>query len=168
MKAWLQLGYVSRVFGTHGEVVAKTFHPQSQSLASARRLRFCLKTGEECILPLRERKPLNEGWRLSLEGISTPEEAKPLVGARLWVSREDLGQLEEGEFFAEDCIGLEARLESGEVLGHVSALLHMGEVPNWLIHNEEGKEWMVPWVEEYVPKLSLEEGYVVVRPLELG
>jgi len=166
MKAWLQLGYISRVFGTHGEVVAKTFHPQSQSLQFARRLKLCLKTGEERILTLRERKPLNEGWRLLLEGISTPEEARPLTGSRVWIAREDLEAPEEGEFFLEDWIGLKARLESGEVLGHVSSLLPMGEVPNIVIHNEEGKEWMVPWVAEYVLKLSMEEGYVVVRPPE--
>jgi len=167
MKAWLQLGYVSRVFGTQGEVVVKTFHPQSQSLQLVKRVRLCLKTGEERLLVLGKLGKLNEGWRLLLEGVSTPEEAKPLVGARVWVAREELGELEEGEFFLEDWIGLRACLESGEVLGHVSTLLYTGAVPNVVIHNEEGKEWMVPWVEEYVPKLCMEEGYVVVRPLEL-
>jgi 16S rRNA processing protein RimM len=168
MKAWLQLGYVSRVFGTLGEVVVKTFHPQSQSLLSARRLQLRLKTGEERTLSLEGLSKLNEGWRLSLEGVSSPEEAKPLVGSRVWLPREDLGALEEGEFFLEDWIGLEARLESGEVLGHVSGMFHAGEVPNLIIHNAEGKEWMVPWVEEYVLRLCMEEGYVMVRPLELG
>jgi len=167
MKAWLQLGYVSRVFGTQGEVVVKTFHAQSQSLQLAKRLRFCLKAGEERILVLKGFKPLNEGWRLQVEGVAAPEEAKCLVGSRVWVAREDLGKLEEGECFVEDCIGLKAQLESGETLGHVSTLLYAGAIPNLVIHNEEGKEWMVPWVEEYVPKLCLEEGYVVIRPLEL-
>jgi len=166
MKAWLQLGYVSRTFGTQGEVVVKTFHAQSQSLQLVKRLKFCLKTGEECIFCLQQLGKLNEGWRLLLEGVSTPEEAKPLVGSRVWLAREELGELEEGECFAEDWVGLEARLESGEVLGQVSALLYMGAVPNIVIHNAEGKEWMVPWVEEYVPRLSMEEGYVIVRPLE--
>jgi 16S rRNA processing protein RimM len=168
MKAWLQLGYVSRIFGTQGEVVVKTFHPQSQSIRFAQRLQFRLKTGEERILALTGKKTLNEGWRLSLEGVRAPEEARPLLGSRVWVAREELGKLEEGEYFLEDWIGLEARLESGEVLGHVSTLLHTGTVPNLVIHGEGGKEWMVPWIDEYVPKLCMEEGYVVIRPLELG
>jgi 16S rRNA processing protein RimM len=130
-------------------------------------LQLRLKTGEERILSLEGCDKLNEGWRLSLEGVSSPEEAKPLVGSRVWLSREEMGELEEGEFFLEDWIGLEARLESGEVLGHVSSMFHAGEVPNLVIHNAEGKEWMVPWVTEYVPKLCMEEGYVVVCPLSL-
>ncbi|MCL2626687.1 MAG: ribosome maturation factor RimM [Cystobacterineae bacterium] len=167
MKSWLQTGYVSRVFATHGEVVAKPFHVQSQSLRFAKRVRLCLKTGEERILGLRGRGSLSEGWRLLLEGIDTPEQARELVGARLWVAREEMPKLAPGEYFLEDWVGLEARLESGEVLGHVSTLLYAGPVPNLVIHGEGGGEWMVPWTDEYVPTLCMEEGYVVVRPLML-
>ncbi|MCL2012122.1 MAG: ribosome maturation factor RimM [Cystobacterineae bacterium] len=167
MKAWLQLGYVSRTFGTRGEVVVKTFDPQSQSVQLARCLQFRKRgLGEGYILALTGKRKLNEGWSISLEGLNTPEEARQLVGARVYIAREDMGVLQEGEFFLEDWVGLEARLESGETLGHVSTLLYVGPVPNLVIHNKEGKEWMVPWVDEYVPKLCMEEGYVVVRPWE--
>jgi len=145
----------------------KAFYPQSQSMRLAKRLRLCLKTGEERILALKGRGNIREGWRVLLEGVETPEAARQLTGARVWVAREEMGELAPGEYFLEDWVGLEARLETGEVLGHVSTLLYAGPVPNLVIHDGGGGEWMVPWTDEYVPTLNMEEGYVVVRPLSM-
>lgn len=164
MKELLQIGYISRAHGLGGEVVLKTFDPASTVLDEVERLTFVTRAGET-----KELKVTSFGTSpgsdllLKLKGVVRKDQADALVGSAVHVRREDLEEPAEGEFFHGDLVGLEAVTPEGKRLGVVEEVWSTGPVPNLCIR--EGKEeLLVPFAEEFVPKVDLEAGKVTVIP----
>lgn len=154
-----------RAHGLLGEVAVKTFDPGSETLFHLRRVLLRTKEGKEKTLAVQSARATAKETLLGLKGIYGREKAAALVGATVLAFREDLGALKEGQYFLGDLIGLAAVDERGNVLGTVEGLVDAGEVPN-LVIRREAQELLVPFAEEFVPKVDLNARRVVVRPLE--
>ena len=102
---------------------------------------------------------------VSLEGVTTREAAEALQGAQLLAFREDLEPPAEGEFFQGDLVGLEAVTPEGRRLGRVEEVWSSGPVPN-LVIREGAEELMVPFADDFIAEVDLEEQRVVVIPPE--
>ena len=81
-------------------------------------------------------------------------------------------EIDDGGWYERDLLGLTVVLTDGTVLGEVSAL-HTREVQDLLeVRRPDGREVLIPFVEEIVPEVDEEAGRVVVDPppglLELG
>ena len=99
-----------------------------------------------------------------LQGIDNRSTAETLVGQELLVSADDRPELEEGEFHLLDLVGLEARLTvDGPAIGTVSDLISGG---NDLLEitTAEGRKLLIPFVEAIVPKVQLEDGWLLLTP----
>ena len=164
----LQIGYVARAHGLHGEVAIKTFDPASNVLDTVERLLVRSRGGGERTLELEAVRPANKEVLVHFKGVRQRPDAEALVGATLFAFREDLEPPAEGEYFQGDLVGLCAHAEDGRLLGRVTGLLQAGEVPNLIIQSEAGEELLVPFVDEFVPAVELAQGRIVVRPLVLS
>jgi 16S rRNA processing protein RimM len=164
----LQFGYVSRAHALTGEVVVRTFDPASEVLAEVDRVVAKLRSGEERELTLEAvAEAPKSDLLVTFAEIQKRPDAEALVGAVLFVYRDDLDAPEAGEFFQGDLLGLTAVDESGKTLGIVEEVMNSGPVPNLVIRGEGLPEVMVPFIEEFVPTVDLEQRRVVVRPLNL-
>jgi 16S rRNA processing protein RimM len=168
VKPLLELGYVRAAHGLNGEVVVRTHDPASQALDEVERVWARLRSGEERELAIEGVRDAPKGDLLVVfVGIETRKTAEALVGATLSVFREDLEAPAAGEFFQGELVGLEAVDPQGAPLGKVEEVWNSGPVPNLVIRGD-GRELMVPFVDEFVPEVDLARGRVVVRPLDLG
>jgi 16S rRNA processing protein RimM len=164
VKDLLQIGYISRAHGLGGEVVLKTFDPQSTVLDEVDRLTLVTRAGETKQLKLTSfGVSPGSDLLLKLKGIVRKDQADALVGSAVHVHREDLEPPEEGEFFHGDLVGLEAVTPEGKRLGVVEEVWSTGPVPNLCIRDGK-EELLVPFAEEFVPKVDLEAGKVTVIP----
>lgn len=165
MKPLLHVGYISRAHGLAGEVILKTFDPSSQVMDEVERITLVTRAGET-----REFKVTSAGESpgsdllLKLKGIVRKIDADLLVGAAVHVRREDLEAPAEGEFFHGDLVGLEAWTPEGKRLGVIEEVWSTGPVPNLCIRDGK-EELLVPFAEEFVPKVDLDAGRVTVIPL---
>ncbi|WP_225409327.1 ribosome maturation factor RimM [Stigmatella hybrida] len=162
----LELGYVARAHGIQGEIAIRTFDAASESLDVVERLSVRTRAGEERVLRIEDVRPTPKENIVALEGVDSREAAEALVGAAVFVYREDLEPPEEGQFFQGDLVGLTAVDESGQVLGQVAEIWNTGEVPNLVIRGEGKPEIIVPFADEFVPTVDVPNGRIVVRPLE--
>jgi len=163
-KELLQIGYVSRAHGLKGEVVIKTFDPSSTALEEVERVVLKTRAGEEKEFKL---ESLGESPGSDLlvrfKGVHRREQSEPLTGSTVHVHRDDLEQPAEGEFFYGDLVGLEAFTAEGQRLGVVEEVWDTGPVPNLCIR--DGKtELLVPFAEEFVPKVDLAARRVTIVP----
>jgi 16S rRNA processing protein RimM len=163
----LKVGYIARAHGMNGEVAIRTFDPSSEALYEVERVVVTPRSGNERELTLRE---VREGPRgdllVSFEKTTGRTMAEHLVGATVFVRREDLPPPEEGEFFQGDLVGLKAFDEAGVELGEVAEVWSTGPVPNLVIRGPAVGELIVPFVDEFVPKVELEAGRVIIRKPE--
>jgi 16S rRNA processing protein RimM len=162
----LELGYVARAHGIRGELAIRTFDAASEALDVVERLSVRTRAGEERVLHIEAVRPTPKENIVCLEGVDSREAAEALVGAKVFVYREDLEPPEEGEFFQGDLVGLAAVDEGGQALGTVEEIWNTGEVPNLVIRGEGKPELIIPFADEFVPTVDVAQGKIVVRPLD--
>ncbi|GHG99015.1 ribosome maturation factor RimM [Comamonas sp. JC664] len=168
MKAspYLELGYVSRAHGLRGEVAIRALDPSSETLDSVERIFVRTRAGEEKVLRLEGLRPTPKEDIVVLEGVASRNDAEALVGAKVFVFREDLEPPAEGEFFQGDLVGLEAVDVAGNTLGRVEEIWATGEVPNLVIRAQGREELVVPFADEFVPSVDIAAGRIVIQPPE--
>lgn len=90
---------------------------------------------------------------LTLDGVDSREDSEALTGAEIFITQEDAEKsrsiLNEGEFYYYDLIGAEAFID-GNVFGRIDAIVEGGSGCILSIINSEGREFLVPFVEEMV------------------
>lgn len=96
-------------------------------------------------------------------GVDDRTAAEALNGTRLFVDRSQLPQeLDEGEFYHADLIGMDAFDEDGERLGRVSAIFDFGGGDLVEISGSGKKPVLIPFTEAAVPSVDLDRGRIVV------
>ena len=82
--------------------------------------------------------------------------AESLRGTTLTIPRSALPELEDGEYYYTDLIGLAAVSTTGEALGSVIAVENYGAGDVIEIERPNGKRFMIPMREEAVPEWNAE------------
>lgn len=100
-----------------------------------------------------------------INNISDRNAAELLKNMELYIPITALPELEDGEFYYNDLIDLEARLPSGETYGIIIAVHNFGAGDIIEIETPSGKE-MLPLREPWIIETNLKEGYVMVLPAE--
>ncbi len=106
-----------------------------------------------------------KGFLVDLEGVLNREEAANLRGKELALDRLELDDLEEGEFYVGDLVGMRATGESDEDLGEVAEVIETPAHEILVLETEDGQRY-VPFTLEHVPELDVAAGRLVVRPPE--
>lgn len=102
-----------------------------------------------------------KGFLIDLEGIKNREEAASLRGEELVVDRSELDDLEEGEFYVGDLIGMKTVNEAGELVGEVTEILE-SPAHEILVSSSPDGEIYVPFTLVHVPQVDAVGGRIVV------
>lgn len=164
MSSLLQIGYIPRAHGLKGEIVLKTFDPASTVLDEVERLVLITRDGKQHEVEIETvGEAPGADLLITLKGIRHRDRADAFRGATAHVYRDDLEPPAEGEFFHGDLVGLEAFTPEGKRLGVVEEVWSTGPVPNLCIRDGK-EELLVPFAEEFVPKVELEAKRVTIIP----
>jgi 16S rRNA processing protein RimM len=104
-----------------------------------------------------------------IKGVTDRNAAEALNGTNLYVDRAKLPETEdEDDFYHADLIGLDARLESGIVIGKVSAIPNFGAGDLIEIRDpQSGDTYLYPFTKAVVPHVHLADGFLtIVVPLD--
>ncbi|KAI9127207.1 hypothetical protein K1719_001766 [Acacia pycnantha] len=187
---YVDVGYITSVHGIQGEIRVKsnTDFPELRFSKPGRRWLKQNVSGREMIqeVELEEGRehPGRKSWILKFRGIDTVEQAKMLIGSSLLVPKDDRPELEEGEFYTNDLVGMKVFMkESGESLGTVVNVFNSGANDllqvlldsSFDILDKSGKPrsaeaeatnqlvW-VPFVEEIVPDVDMTRREMHIKP----
>ncbi len=162
---WIELGVIARPHGVAGEVRVHVYNPGSTLLEGLSEVFVRAEEGEapslvEVIGTRRGPKAL----LVRFAGVESREDAEALRGFTLCVPREALPELEEGEYYHADLIGLEA-YEDGRSVGKVVAVLDYPSVECLKLKTDEGF-LEVPMLPEWLDRLDIENGKVHLKGLD--
>ena len=96
-----------------------------------------------------------------LEGISTRAQAAPLTGKYLTASPDSNVELEEGEYFHYQLIGMSVRTEEGEELGEIQEILETGSNDVYIVRGSGG-ELLIPAVSHVVLEVNVAANSMLV------
>lgn len=158
----LQVARIGKPHGIRGEVTV-------QVLTDAPEDRFV--PGTEFVVEPASAGPLtveSARWNkdillLGFAGIETRNQAETLRGAKLFIETEELEEDDDEGWYEHELVGLEARVGS-QVVGKVAALHTMPVQDLLVIEGADGKEILVPFVEQIVPEVDVAGGFILLTP----
>ena len=102
---------------------------------------------------------------MALKGVDSIEQAEALRNKVIYIARKDV-KLDEGRYFVTDLIGCTVRdADTEKVLGKLTDVSETGANDVWHIENE-GKEYLVPAIDEIIVSVDVNNGDIVIRPLK--
>lgn len=102
---------------------------------------------------------------MKIKNVDTVEMAEKLKNKFMYVSREDSKDLEEGEFFIADMIGIDVLTVDGEHVGTLKDVLQYAANDVYVIKGSEGKEILIPAVMKFVPTIDIQERKMIIDPI---
>ncbi len=99
-----------------------------------------------------------KGHEVAFDGVMDRSSAESIRNLEVFVV--ERRQLGESEFWPDDLIGLEVRPAGGSVVG-----ISYGPAQDRLVVERDGERFEVPFVDELVPAVSTDEGYVEIVEL---
>lgn len=128
---FVEVGYVASAHGLRGEISIKaaTDFPELRFLKPGKR--WLRRPGKDVIQEVKLVEGRGhggkKGWILRFDGVDTVDQAKQLVGSTLLVRDDDRPELEEGEFYTRDLVGMKVILkETSECVGTVIEVFNSG------------------------------------------
>ena len=150
-KQFLEIGKIVATQGLGGEVRVQYYCDSADVICSFDRL-FLGKDKQE--LEVEKARPHKTLAVLKLGGIDNVDEAKTI-------------ELPEGVNFIQDLIGLEVRdADTGKVYGKVTDIYQHGAADVYELKTPDGKELMFPAIPEVLLEKNIDDGYLVIRPLD--
>ncbi len=161
MEQYLEIGRIINKRGIKGEVKVEPYSNSEEDFFDYKKV-FLSADGtvekriESC-------KTYKGFVYLKLSETNTPEEADKLRGKYLYVDRNDI-LLDENEVLFADIIGLDViDFKSGHIYGKVTEIVNYGKYDTYIV-SSNGKEYMLPAVDEFINSIDVEKG-VFVTPI---
>lgn len=162
----LATAIIQSSYGLKGEVKVRPFNDDCSYLKKLKQGIILLRDG-------REKTYRIEGFRKSggkayfkFEGVDTPETAKKLAGATLYVSESDAAPLKEGEYYVSDLINC-TLIHDGV---KVATIVHYFDGPqSILLEVVDGSDkcFLIPLMDQYIGKVNIKEKTVELLTLWL-
>jgi 16S rRNA processing protein RimM len=161
----VQMAVIGAPHGVKGEVRLKTFTGDPEAIGDY----GPLYGPDGRPFEISTARPAKDGIVVRFSGVTTRDEAAALTGTPLFVDRAALpDDLDEGEFYHADLIGLSVRDGTGAVLGRVVAVHDFGGGDILDVALDEGRSVMLPFSAAAVPVVDVAGGFLQVDRIASG
>jgi 16S rRNA processing protein RimM len=160
---------VGKIIGTHGikgEVKVKTdsgFKEDRYRKGSVLYAKVDGKMEQIIVDSHREHKNLD---LIKFNNYQNINEVLKYISSDIFVNRDSLVDLEEDEYYYDDLIGMSVYNQEKQKIGIVEDINEVPQGEILVIRKENGKKALVPFINEFVSKVNLEEDFIVIIPIE--
>jgi len=163
----VRIGKIAKAHGIRGEVVVRPDEKTSTSLLNQKEAWLKAEGGEAVKVAIVSARTTHEAILVWFAGCPDRTAAEKLAGREVLLPRERLPQTDEGEFYADDLVGLAVQSPGGVALGKVAAVVEAGVgMPAVLEIEGPTKSFEVPLVDTFVKRIDIEAGLLVIEPPE--
>lgn len=103
---------------------------------------------------------------LKLKGYDNINDVEALKGAELYIPREEGAELEEGEYYIADIIGMDVVTDNGDRLGSIKDVMETGANDVYVVAADSGKEILIPAIKQCIIDTDIEENVMTVHLLD--
>lgn len=161
----IEVGRTAGAYGVRGWVRVVPLGRQGDLLLQSDRWWFLPYPRKPGVMPklltVAQLKAHGKDFIAKINEIATREEAIALKGSLL-VNRDDLPELQEGDFYDEDLIGLSVRNLQGETLGEVVGVTDNGAQDLLVVKTADDVIFYIPMVEAYIEAIDFDASQVTV------
>lgn len=160
----MRIGKIIKPHGVRGEI--KVFPTTDDVKRYKKGIQVILKTKtQQKELLVEQVKFFKNLVIVKLESIDSMDQAEELRDGELYVTRDHAIELNEGEYFICDVIDSEVVNENDEVIGTLVDVMSTKANDIYVIKTTEGRELLLPVIEECVLNVDIEHQRVKVHVL---
>ncbi len=102
---------------------------------------------------------------LSFEGYEDINRVLPFVKSKIYVNENDLTELSEDEFYYHELFDCEV-YHGNDYIGKITDVVNYGASDILVIHNENGKEIMIPFVDDFIKDVDIKNKRINIDVIE--
>ena len=159
------IGRVVKAFGIRGELIVEPLTSIPSRFSSMKRVLVGVTEAQVQMLTIREVCVENKGIRLCLADVNSRNDAEGLIGSFLFVREEDRVLPSPGSYYVDELIGLRVVDEAGSNIGTVREVMKLPAQDIYVVE-QNGKRIMIPAVREFVLRVDIQQGVMVVKLIE--
>lgn len=165
MKERLEVGQIVNTFGIKGWLKIYPYVDDITRFDDLKKV-YSKSKNQQMQLEIEEVKYQKNMVLIKFKGIETIEQAQKLKNSYLEIDRSDAIPLEEGQYFIADLLGLDVIQDNGEKLGILDDIFNNGSTDIYVVKNELGKQFLLPYIDEVVKNIDLEKGKIIVHLID--
>ncbi|UQZ45998.1 ribosome maturation factor RimM [Bacillus sp. PK3-037] len=167
-KRWFNVGKIVNTHGIKGEVrvISKTDFAEERYKPGNTLYLFMDGRQEPIEVTVNTYRLHKQFHLLQFKERQSLDEVEELKNAIIKVPEEDLGELNEGEFYFHEIIGCEVFTEEGELIGKVKEILTPGANDVWVIGRKGKKDALIPYIESVVKQIDVSEKKIEIQLME--
>lgn len=156
----VQVARIGKPHGIKGEVtvLVLTDAPESRFAVGSQ---FVVEPATIGSLTVKSSRWNKDILLLGFEGTTTRNEAELLRGATMFFEADE--DEDDDAWYEHELLNLQVRVGNA-VVGKVTGLRTLAVQDLLIVEDNEGDEVLVPFVDEIVPEVNIEEGYVLLTP----
>ncbi|WP_427052627.1 ribosome maturation factor RimM [Paenibacillus sp. TC-CSREp1] len=167
MAEFMNVGKIVNTHGIRGElkIMPLTDFPEVRFAKNAELFLF---TSDDRPVPVTvESARLHKNmYIVRLKEYGNINEVEKFKGGMAKVSKENLAELEEGEYYFHQIVGCAVITEEGETLGTITEILTPGANDVWVVKTPAGKEVLIPVIDDVVLDVNVEQKQVKIHLME--
>ncbi|MBB6019319.1 16S rRNA processing protein RimM [Paenibacillus sp. JGP012] len=167
MAEFMNVGKIVNTHGIRGElkIMPLTDFPEVRFAKNAELFLF---TSDDRPVPVTvESARLHKNmYIVRLKEYGNINEVEKFKGGMAKVSKENLADLEEGEYYFHQIVGCAVITEEGETLGTITEILTPGANDVWVVKTPAGKEVLIPVIDDVVLDVDVEQKRVKIHLME--
>jgi 16S rRNA processing protein RimM len=159
---FLVVGKLGKPHGIHGEIVMDVYTDFPERLTPG----VSVWVGpQHQQVRITNKRPHSRGMLLSFDGYQRREEVAALRNLLVFVRTANRPQLENGEYYHHQLLGMCVIDESGNKLGTLVYIHETGANDVYVVHDDSGAELLIPAIDPVVLEINLEHHQLHVRLL---
>lgn len=160
---------VAKILTTHGlngevKVALITDFPEERFAEGSE---LALKDNHDRKLTVKTGRPFKQFWLVCFNEITDIDQAEQLKGKTLVVSEDNQQELPEGVYYYRDILNSEViDQKTNEKLGKIVDIQSPGANDVWLVKEDSGKEYWIPYIKDVVKKVDIANKKIYVELME--
>jgi 16S rRNA processing protein RimM len=168
MEKWFNVGKIVNTHGIKGEVrvISRTDFAEERYRVGNKLYIFTSDKETPLEVIVRSHRQHKQFDLLEFEGYSNVNEVEAFKGSILKVPKDQLGQLDEGEYYFHQIVGCKVISENDEEIGEIKEILTPGANDVWVVNGKNGKEILIPFIDDIVKEININDKVIKIEVME--
>jgi 16S rRNA processing protein RimM len=165
---WFNVGKIVNTHGIRGEVrvISSTDFPDERYAKGNTLYIFTQKESSPTEVVVSSHRVHKNFDLLTFEGYPNVNDVEEFKGSLLKVSENQLGDLEEGEFYYHEIIGCSVHTEDGQLIGKIKEIISTGANDVWVVGRNGEKDALIPYIEDVVKEIDPRNKKITIHIME--
>ncbi len=157
---FLAVGRLRRAHGIHGEILMDVLTDFPERLHAGKTIYL---GDEHRPIKLTGVRRQHVALLVRLEGVEDGDATAPFRNLIVYVRAENLPALPEGEYYHHQLLGISVVDEAGQPVGFLTEIMETGANDVYMVVSPDGKETLLPAIEDVILEVNLERREMRVR-----